>query len=235
MSDLSNDLPSIIVAAHELKAPLALVRQLSLSLEEGDFDISEQRRMLNQICLTSERALRLTSDLTKTARLNEPLFKLEPINPKQLCEDVVFEMMPIFKAKKRKIELSSNRKTPLVVGNRDLLRRLLMNFSDNAIHYTESSDSIKIKISAFKCREVVRIGVRDFGPALPKNTLKSLSGNLNGEYLAPVQARPQSSGLGLYIVKQFADAMNAQVGFIRHRDGATFYVDLQLSKQLSLL
>jgi len=50
-----------------------------------------------------------------------------------------------------------------------------------------------------------------------------------------IHARPQSSGLGLYIAGQFADAMNGRIGVTRHRDGATFYVDLQASKQLSLL
>ena len=50
-----------------------------------------------------------------------------------------------------------------------------------------------------------------------------------------INARPQSSGLGLYIASQFADCMNGKIGFIRHRDGSTFYVDLQASRQLSLL
>ena len=29
--------------------------------------------------------------------------------------------------------------------------------------------------------------------------------------------------------------MNGEIGAIRHKDGATFYVDLQASQQLSLL
>jgi signal transduction histidine kinase len=232
---LLNGLPSVIVAAHELKTPLALVRQLSLMLEEGDFSKSEQKRMLNQISLTSEKALRLTSDLTKTIRLKDALFELEPINPKQLCEDVIREMTPMFRARNRKVKLVSVRKQSLVVGNRDLLRRLIINLSDNAINYTDDGNKIEIKISNLFRRGLVRIGIRDFGPALPKNTIKYLSSKLDGLSSTPVHARPQSSGLGLYIVGQFADAMNGNVGLIRHRDGATFYIDLQASKQLSLL
>lgn len=233
--ELVNGLPSIIVAAHELKSPLALVRQLSLMLEEGDASVEEQKCMLRQISLTAERALRLTCDLTRTAKLSDPLFKLEPINPKQLCEDVIREMTPLFKAHNRQVKLISSKKSQLLVGNRDLLRRIIMNLSDNALSYTEDGEKVEIKIQACDDGRVVRLGVRDYGPALPKDTLIMLKNKLVGDTSTTVYSRPQSSGLGLYIVSQFADAMNGNVGIKRHRDGATFYVDLQSSKQLSLL
>jgi signal transduction histidine kinase len=51
----------------------------------------------------------------------------------------------------------------------------------------------------------------------------------------PVHARPESSGLGLYISGQFADAMQGTIGAVRHRDGATFYVELPASRQMNLL
>lgn len=232
---LVNGLPSVIVAAHELKSPLALVRQLSLMLEDDNISREEQKRILHQISLTTEKALRLTCDLTYSARLSESLFKLEPINPKQLCEDVIREMTPLFKAHNRRIKLIATKKPQLLVGNRELLRRILINLSDNALNYTEDGDKIEIKIDTKGSGKNVRLGVRDYGPALPKNTLDMLTSRLRGASTTPVHARPQSSGLGLYIVSQFADAMNGNVGIIRHRDGATFYIDLQSSKQLSLL
>ena len=37
------------------------------------------------------------------------------------------------------------------------------------------------------------------------------------------------------LVRGFAEAMNGRIGAIRHKDGATFYVELQASQQLSLL
>ena len=42
-------------------------------------------------------------------------------------------------------------------------------------------------------------------------------------------------GLGLYIASQFAEAMHGKIGAIRHKDGATFYVELQASSQMTLL
>lgn len=231
---LIDGLPSIVAAAHELKSPLALMRQLSLTLEDDNISISEKSRMLRQITLTSERALRLTNDLTKSIRLSDAMFALEPINPCELCKDVAREMAPLFSAHQRNIKLVTKRHSWLIVANRDLLKRIIMNFSDNALYYAEGDGDIEIRIAAVNSGKTIRLGVRDYGPAVPRLTIKNLRNNLSFAP-APIHARPQSSGLGLYIAGQFADAMNGRIGVTRHRDGATFYVDLQSSSQLSLL
>ncbi len=234
LGPVSDGIPSIVAAAHELKSPLALVRQLSLMLEEGELSANEQQRLIKQISLTSERALRLTSDLTKAARLADAMFELEPINPQQICEDVVKEIRPLFKAHNRDIEIKKRRHPLLLVANRDLLRRIIMNFSDNALNYTDGETRVEINIGVLHAGTIVRLGVRDYGPALPKDTLKKVGDKLICASTS-IHARPQSSGLGLYISEQFAKAMNGEIGITRHHDGATFYVDLQASRQLSLL
>ena len=227
-------LPSLIAAAHELKSPLALVRQLSLMMESGDVTDDERQRMLRQISLTSEKALRLTSDLTRSSRLEDAMFSLEPINPQQLCEDIVHELRPLFDAYGRGVTVMPRKHPLLLVANRDLLRRIIMNFSDNALHYGDEGSAVQIQIKALHGGQTIRVGVRDFGPALSSDMWRTLKIKLVSAPQA-VHARPQSSGLGLYIASQFAAAMNGTIGATRHRDGATFYVDLHASSQMSLL
>ena len=224
----------LIAAAHELKAPLALVRQLTLRLEDDALPAVERQRLLRQVILTSERALRLTSDLTRSARLDPVLFTLEPINPEQLCRDVVSELAPLFDAYGRSVSVKTYKHPLLLVANRDLLRRILLGFSDNALHYSQPGSAVHMQIKAFKRAGVIRIGVRDYGPALSSDMWRKLQKKLR---TAPqsIHARPESSGLGLYIASQFAEAMNGRIGAVRHKDGATFYVELQASSQLSLL
>ena len=230
----SIEVTPLVAAAHELKAPLALVRQLALRLGDETLTTAERERLLHQTVLTSERALRLTSDLTKASRLDSAMFQLEPINPDQLCRDVVSELQPLFEAYGRSVAIKGRRHPLLLVAHRDLLRRILLSFSDNALHYSQPGTAVHLQIQAFKKAGTIRVGVRDFGPALSADMWQTLQKKLN---TAPqkIHARPESSGLGLYIASQFATAMNGRIGAVRHKDGATFYVELQASNQLSFL
>ncbi len=234
LDGLFADLSFAVTAAHELKSPLALVRQLALSLESGVVtDPGERQRMLQQITLVSERALRLTTDLSRSSRLEDSLFDLEPLNPQQLCEEVAHELTPLYKARGREIRVASRHRQILAVANRDLLRRIILNFGDNALHYADTSAPVELRAS-LHAGKIIRIGVRDFGPAVPADMWQRLQATV-GTAAQPLHARPQSSGLGLLMAGQFAQAMNGRIGASRHRDGATFYVDVDASTQLSLL
>lgn len=226
--------PLFLAAAHELKSPLALIRQLSLELEHGECTPKETARITRQITLTAERALRVTTGLTKTARLEDGLFDLEPINPISLCEDVVEELTPLYQARGRRIYVAKRTRPLLGVANKDLLRRILLSFADNALHYSEGDIPVVISASMRRGSGRIRLGVRDYGPAVPPSVWNKLASSL-GAQPQPLHARPESSGLGIYVARQFAEAMSAEVGATRHHDGATFYIDINASTQLRLL
>jgi K+-sensing histidine kinase KdpD len=210
------------------------VRQLALSLEASTVDSAERDRMLRQIILTSERALRLTTDLSRSSRLEDSIFDLEPINPQQLCEEVAHELTPLYAARGRQIQVASHHRSMLVVANHDLLRRIMLNFGDNALHYTDSSAPVQLRARVHDKGRRIRLGVRDYGPAVPTDTWQRLQDSL-GTNTQVLHSRPQSSGLGLYVAGQFASAMQGEIGATRHRDGVTFFVDIDASTQLSLL
>ncbi|MGB3945507.1 MAG: HAMP domain-containing sensor histidine kinase [Candidatus Saccharimonadales bacterium] len=220
------------VAAHELKSPLVLLRQLSLELREDDLSEHERSRILEQMTHVSERALRLTSDLTKSES-QLALFELQPVNPLDVAKDVHSEILGLYSAHERRLNVRRVRHLPPVIANRDLLRRILLNFADNALHYAGTDGAVELYAQLLVEKSSVRIGVRDFGPHMPLKSWRRLVQTLDvGQ---PVHARPQSSGLGLYICHQFAVSMNGRIGAIRHSDGASFYVELPVSRQLSLL
>ena len=222
----------LAAAAHELKAPLALVRQLSLALETGDYTDTERAVLQQRITLTAERALRLTTDLTRAERLDDGLFKVEPLNPIVLCEEVADELSPLYTAHNRTIGVKSRRRQLLGLANRELLRRILLNFTDNALHYSRDAP-VYISAQQRQRGAVIRLGVRDYGPAVPANVWRRLMQNLGRPQ--PLHNRPASSGLGIVVAHEFASAMGASIGAVRHRDGATFYVDIMTSTQLRLL
>lgn len=227
-----NMLQPVIVAAHELKSPLALMRQLALELKAGT-NTPEQQRIAEQLQLVAERSLRFTSNLTKYKQLQTTLFATQPVNITEVLRDITAEISPLYEAHGRKLAYGNTTRNHLVVANYDLLRRIMLNFVDNALHYSNSDGVVELYAKLVRDKDCIRLGVRDRGPALPTSVWQSIySEALTAQ---PVHARPTSSGLGLRIASEFAHAMNAEVGATRHRDGASFYVDLPISKQLSLL
>ena len=225
-----NNAPLFVAAAHELKSPLALVRQLSLSIEQDDMSPGQVEKLARQITLTSERALRLTTDLTRTARLEDGLFRLEPLDPMSLCREVMGEIEPLYKQRGRQVTLQVRKRPVLALANRDLLRRIMLNFLDNALHYSDNKNPVVITTTSLEGGARIRLGVRDYGPAVPGKIAKNA-----GATPSSLHSRPESSGLGVYIARQFAEAMNASIGTSSHQNGATFYVDVGASTQLRLL
>jgi len=224
---------SLTTLAHELKSPLALIRQLSL-LIDSDLDPVTLDRVASQLRFTSDRTLKLVSDLTRAARLEDAMFEMAPINPRRICDDVLYFMQPAYKLKGSSLKVDYSNQQKLIVANQELLSSIIYNFCDNALNYSSDDSPASLFIRSAEDSKV-RIGVRDHGPCLPLSVWRDIK--RHGQVLTPqpIQARPGSSGLGLYIISRFAQAMCGQLGAIRHRDGTTLYIDLPVSNQLSML
>lgn len=221
-----------MATAGELMSPLVLLRQLSLSISADSLSEQERQLLGKQLTLTSERALRLATSLSMATNAQQSL-QLEPINPLSVCQEVVHELSPLFTAHGQKIILRPRSRVPLMVGNRQVLQQILMSFGDNALHYGSESHPIHMTISGHG--SYVRIGVRDYGPAVPIDVWQRIEGRVSRRAVAPIATRPTTSAIALIAARRLAKMMGSAVGHIRHRDGATFYVDLKVSGQTSLL
>ena len=219
---------SILVAAHELKAPLAVMRQLALSFD----DLDEQNETLrSEIVNVSERAIKQVNDLTKIGRLEDGLFEMEPVVVRAVCDDVTRELAYLFRENKKKLKVKYKNRARLVVANRDLLYSVIYNFLLNAIHYSDTEMCSELVVSEKHGK--VMVSIRDYGPALPMDVWKEMKRGFV-EKPVSIAMRPGSSGLGLYIASKFSRYMHANVGAVRHRDGTTFYVEVPISRQASL-
>lgn len=222
------EVDGILVAAHELKAPLTVLRQLALSFDEMD-DRGEHIR--DEMISVSERAIKQVNDLTKLKRLEDGIFEMEPVAIRPVCDEVTRELMYLFRFNRRDLFIKYSNRSNLVVANRELLRSVIYNFLLNAMHYSGVETRSELIVREY--RDKVRVVVRDYGPALPMDVWKEMKrGFINKP--TSIAMRPGSSGLGLFIASRFSRYMHADVGAVRHRDGTSFYVELNKSRQASL-
>lgn len=219
----------MLVVAHELKAPLAVLRQLALSLDDLG---AKNEHLRDEMVQVSERAIRQVNDLAKVRRLEDGLFEMEPVAVRVVCDDVMQELRYLFRENKRGLRVKYTNKARVVTANRELLYSVIYNFLVNAMHY--SAEGTQSELAVQDERECVKVMVRDYGPALPVNIWREMKKGFIKEPTA-IAMRPGSSGLGLYIASKFSRYMHAEVGAVRHRDGASFYVKIPISRQLSLL
>ena len=226
---METEVDGILVAAHELKAPLAVLRQLALALPGMD---AGGEHMRSEMVSVSERALKQVNDLAKVRRLEDGLFEMEPVAVRAVCDEVTRELQYLFSYNKRDLFISYKNRARLVSANRELLKSVVFNFLLNAMHYSGEGERAELIVKDF--RDKVRISIRDFGPALPVDVWREMRRGFV-EKPTSIAMRPGSSGLGLYIASKFSRYMNAKVGAVRHRDGTSFYVELMVSKQASLL
>ena len=222
------EVDGLALVAHELKTPLSVMRQLAFALPEMDADGELLR---DEMVRVSERAMRQVNDLSRVRRLEDGLFEMEPVAVRAVCDDVTHELTRLFEDRGRGLRVKYANRARLVNANAELLFSVVYNFLANAVRYSgEGSETL---LSVNDSRGRVRVMVRDYGPSLPVGIWRKLR---NGRIDEPVKVamRPGSSGLGLFIASKFSRYMGADVGAVRHRDGTSFYVELDISKQASL-
>ena len=228
---MQGEVNGILVAAHELKHPLSLTRQLALNMDFAQDTPNKLATDRDRIVAVSERALRQLEDLTKLACLEDGLFELEPVSVRGVCDEVARELAALFGFNHKQLLTEYSSRLPLAAADRELLKTVVYNFCLNAAQYSGEQSLAQLSVSLHQRQ--IRVAVRDYGPALPTDVQRALNQGWIDKPLS-ISMRPGSSGLGLYIAARFARAMRAQVGAVRHRDGSTFYVDLVPSQQRSL-
>ena len=225
---MEKEVDGILVAAHELKAPLAVIRQLAFSFDDMD---AKNEHIRAEMISVSERAIKQVNDLVKIRRLEDGMFVMEPVAVCEVCDAVSRELEYLFHYNRRDLYIKYSNRARLVTANRDLLYSVVYNFLLNAMHY--SGDETRAELIVKDFYDKVKIIVRDYGPSLPIDVWREMKRGWI-EKPTSIAMRPGSSGLGLYIASKFSKYMNAKVGAVRHRDGTSFYMELPISKQASL-
>lgn len=236
--DLFGDerMASVTAAAHELKAPLSTIQYLAALLQDTQtvLDERQQRDYLSHMQLTAKRSLQLIESLTQSFHVSQLDLELVPVNVAHVCEDVLNDVTPLARSLSQTIDLTLPRSSSLALAHHTVLRSVVANLCDNALKHNPPESHVAIAVSQPRHNHI-RVAVRDNGPVVRAGDFKRLKQKI-GKELHPLSGRVGSSGLGLYIASQLADAMGGRLDVMRHRQsGMTFSVQLQPSYQLTLL
>ena len=141
---MEQEVNGILVAAHELKAPLSVLRQLALSFDFDQPDTTLEH-IRSEMVSVSERAIKQVNDLSKISRLEDGLFVMEPVSVHAVCDDVTKELYYLFRYNKR----------------------------DLFVKYY-SGEETRSELCVKDCHDKVKISIRDFGPALPMDVWREM-------------------------------------------------------------
>ncbi|AAO44143.1 sensor histidine kinase [Tropheryma whipplei] len=206
-------------ASHELRTPLVSLRGYAelyrIGALKGKEDID------NAIERIEKEAIRMgtmVEDLLSLTRL-EKATDLVPVDVKYLVQESVIDMNVLEKTRKITTGIPK-RQSCMILGNENMLRRLLANLINNALHYTPPGSPIEIVLRTDKTDVV--IDVRDHGPGVPRQ----LHDKVFKRFWRSDASRARNSGgvgLGLSIVASIVKVHKGTIEILRTRGGgATF-------------
>ncbi|MCC6176397.1 MAG: HAMP domain-containing protein [Chloroflexi bacterium] len=190
-------------AAHELRTPLTalggMVEMLQLGADRGD--PATVRRMLDTMDRELGRLGRLVADLLTLSRLDsEQPLAAEPVELAPLVADVAQQTRLLSHGQHIRERIDG---TPVVRGDADRLRQVLINLASNALAFTPAGGTIEFQVerSAGQARMVVADTGSGIAPdLLPRVMDRFARGDVS-------RARSTGgSGLGLAIARDIVDA-----------------------------
>lgn len=214
--------------SHELRSPLASVRLMAETLENGAIlDEAIARDFLGRMRREIDRMNALVDDLLELARIEsgrEP----EPQSPMQIApvmQDTVSRFRARAAQKGVRLEHEAPQHLPLVRAVEGRLGQVLTNLLDNALKYTEAGGSIRMW--AEEQAEAVRVSVQDTGVGIAPEDLPHVFERF---YKADRARREGGTGLGLSIVKHIVQMHGGEVtAASQPGEGSTFSFTVPLA------
>jgi two-component system phosphate regulon sensor histidine kinase PhoR len=223
--------------SHELKTPLASITAYSEMLLDGEADNEQTRKEFYSIIQNQAKRLnRMIDDILNAARIESGLIKIEkkPVSLTILIE----EQMPMIKsfAEEKNITVSwgHNGQKPIVFdqvyGDRDMISQVIVNLMSNAVKYTPSGGSVKIKNEVDDVAGLAKVSVTDTGVGIPDDELKYVFDKFYR--VKANQTHAKGTGLGLSLVKQIIEKIHNGKVFVKSKLGAgsTFGFELPLAQ-----
>ena len=224
LNEEKNDL--IQVLAHDLRSPLGNIQNGSQIIEERETLSDDGKKLLGFIIQSSKN---MTALIAKILDVNA--IESGKHNLKYEAFDIGLLIKKVVEDNKSKATNKSIRLMIDEIGNQEVnadkvyTSQIMDNLISNAIKYSNEGSEVSISTSFDKNK--VKISVADEGPGLTKEDESKIFQKYQRLSARPTKGET-STGLGLSIVKAFAEKMGGSVSFdTKLGYGTTFHVFLQ--------
>jgi len=224
----------ISMASHQLRTPLTSVKgYVSMVLDEDAGKVNaQQRKLLDQAFISSQRMVYLIADLLNVSRLKTGKFVIDakPTNLADVVETELEQLKETAKGRGLKMEYQRPKSFPVMNLDETKIRQVIMNFSDNAIYYTPSGGTITVSVQDKP--DSVELTVSDNGIGVPKAMQHHLFTKFYRAENAK-KARPDGTGLGLFMAQKVIVAQGGSIIFHSEENkGSTFGFSFPKAKLL---
>ena len=210
----------VSMASHEFRTPLSTILSSSnlISKYESDEQLEKRRKHVDRIKSNVKTLTSILNDFLSISKLEEGIIGShpQPIDIRLFLIALVEEMQEIAKPGQTVI-LDCNWEGQLY-ADKEHLKNILVNLISNAIKY--SAEEKEIHVCCVDKEDELILEVSDQGIGLPKAEQQRMFERF---FRANNAINIQGTGLGLYIVKRYADLMGGKIDFHSELEkGSTF-------------
>lgn len=208
--------------AHDLRTPMTRLRGLAeRALQSGD--AASQREALATCLEESERILSMLDTLMDISEAETGTMRLHRTTT--ALDSLIAEVASVYEdvAEEKQVAIEVDAVPGLTVSaDRDRLRQVIANLTDNAVKYTPAGG--RVRLAARRDGPSVRIEVSDTGAGIPSHDLPRIWERL---YRGDQSRAERGLGLGLSLVRAIITAHGGTVD-VRSEPGrgSTFSVNL---------
>ncbi|MFZ5802349.1 MAG: PAS domain-containing sensor histidine kinase [Candidatus Omnitrophota bacterium] len=221
----------ISVAAHELRSPLAALKDSINCVIEGAAGAvsADQRDILAVTQRSVDRLVRLASDILDFQKSTGPgmTYNFRFLDLNETIRQVVQMQYSVFEKQGLTLELELEAALPWVFFDSDKISQVLVNLLNNARRFTEKGGVV---VRSAREGNKIQITVQDTGPGMKPEDMEKLFKPF--PRIAGSGGKLQGTGLGLSICKEILDAHRGKIGVESQvGEGSAFYFVLPVEER----
>jgi two-component system phosphate regulon sensor histidine kinase PhoR len=214
--------------SHELRTPVASLKVLAETLQEGAIDDkSVAQDFLHKINIEVDRLTQMISELGELSRIEsgEVPLKLEPVALSGIVRQVAERLRAQVKRGELNLKIDVPRHLPKALCDEGQVEQVLVNLLHNAIKFTPPSGVINIFVRAESNN--ILVSVIDTGVGIPADDLPRIFERF---YKADKARAGGGTGLGLAIAKHIVESHGGRIwAESTEGKGATFTFTLPIA------